>query len=73
MKDTPKRVNTLPPEELNDNSAPAWTEVGLEVNGKVREVQLGLIVIVVEDDGEGWNVPDVIIACSFTEDGGKKS
>lgn len=73
MKETPKRVSTVPLDELKDKSAPAWIEVGLDVNGKVRDVEFELMVIVVDDDAEDWNVPESTTVCLFDEEGGKKS
>jgi len=57
MNDTPKRARTT--SELNDRSAPACTEVGLEVKGNVRvDVFVERIVILVDEDAEDWKVPD---------------
>ena len=63
MKETPKRVNTVPLGELKDSSAPAWTEDGLDVNGKDSDVTFWLMMILVEEDEEDWNVPEVEMVC----------
>ena len=62
----------MPLVELNERSAPACTEVGLDVKGKESEVEVELMVIAVEDEGDDWKVPDIVTVCSFAEDGGKK-
>ena len=64
--------STMPLVELNERSAPACTEVGLDVKGKESEVEVELMVIAVEDEGDDWKVPDTATVCSFAEVGGKK-
>ena len=42
------------------------------MKGKESEVEVELMVIAVEDEGDEWKVPDIATVCSFAEVGGKK-